>query len=183
MDAAMAMFWKHGFCNLGTRQLEAETGITRFTLQTTYGGKMALYLNTLDAYLDQLETSGLLQGIDDDLHGIAVFFERRANASVLPESSKYGCLVLNAVIEFASINDDINQRITRYLTILRSGFRVGLANSLGDQSAAERQNIDQKTEVLLAAALGLNVIIRAATDTNAGQAMACSIAQMVRDWG
>lgn len=178
----MAMFWEHGFCNLSTRKLEQETGITRFTLQTTYGGKMALYLNTLDAYLDQFETSGLLQGVDDSLHGIAAFFERRANASVLPESSKHGCLVLNAVIEFASIDKDVNLRVTRYLTLLRRNFRSGLANSLGDQGAAERKNIDEKTEILLAAALGLNVVIRAASDSNAGQAMAVSIAHMVRDW-
>ncbi|MBV1933634.1 MAG: TetR/AcrR family transcriptional regulator [Parvibaculaceae bacterium] len=48
VQAAMEAFWKHGYHELGTRQLEEETGITRFTLQTTYGGKKKLFLNALD---------------------------------------------------------------------------------------------------------------------------------------
>ena len=183
MNAAMAMFWKHGYCNLGTRQLEEETGITRFTLQTTYGGKMALYLDTLDAYLNQFEASDLIQNMGTDLDSIATFFETRSDPSKKPDISGYGCLVLNSIIEFASTNDAVNQRITRYLAMLRNGFRAGLAQSLGSDTAAAKQNVDQKAEALLGAVLGLNVIIRAALDTAAGQGMAKSIAAMVREWG
>lgn len=183
MNAAMAMFWKHGYCNLGTRQLEEETGITRFTLQTTYGGKMALYLDTLDAYLDHFETSGLMQNMGTNLDSIAAFFETRGDPSRMPDISCYGCLVLNSMIEFTSSNAEVNQRVTRYLSMLRGKFRAGLAQSLGSASAATKQNIEQKAETLLGATLGLNVIIRAAEDTGAGRGMATAIASMVREWG
>jgi TetR/AcrR family transcriptional regulator, transcriptional repressor for nem operon len=179
MEAATAMFWKHGYCSLGTRQLEEETGITRFTLQTTYGGKMALFLGTLDAYLDQFEASPLITGAAQDLEGVASLFETRVDPDFMPGQSCYGCLVLNSAIEFGSSNDDVNQRIARYLTILRNSFAAGLTHTLG---TSPTQNIDQKVEVLVGAALGLNVIVRAATDNRAGHDMATSIAQMVRSW-
>jgi TetR/AcrR family transcriptional regulator, transcriptional repressor for nem operon len=182
MEAATAMFWKHGYCSLGTRQLEEETGITRFTLQTTYGGKMALFLNTLDAYLDQFETSVLIQGAARDLDGVASLFETRVDPDFMPGQSCYGCLVLNSAIEFGSSNEDVNQRISRYLTILRNSFRRGLTQTLRHDNPAARQDIDQKVEILVSAALGLNVIVRAATDNRAGQDMAKSIAGMVRSW-
>lgn len=179
MEAATAMFWKHGYCSLGTRQLEEETGITRFTLQTTYGGKMALFLGTLDAYLDQFETSVLITGAARNLEGVARLFETRVAPDFMPGQSCYGCLVLNSAIEFGSSNDDVNLRIARYLTILRDSFETGLTRTLGTTAT---QNIDQKVEVLVGAALGLNVIVRAATDNRAGRDMARSIAQMVRSW-
>lgn len=179
MEAATAMFWKHGYCSLGTRQLEEETGITRFTLQTTYGGKMALFLGTLDAYLDQFETSVLITGAAENLEGVARLFETRVAPDFMPGQSCYGCLVLNSAIEFGSSNDDVNLRITRYLTLLRESFETGLTRTLDMTST---QSIAQKVEVLVGAALGLNVIVRAATDNCAGQDMARSIAQMVRSW-
>lgn len=182
MEAATAMFWKHGYCSLGTRQLEEETGITRFTLQTTYGGKMALFLNTLDAYLDQFETSVLIQGAARDLDGVASLFETRVDPDFMPGQSCYGCLVLNSAIEFGFSNEDVNQRISRYLAILRNSFRRGLTQTLRHDNPAARQDIDQKVEILVSAALGLNVIVRAATDNRAGQDMAKSIAGMVRSW-
>lgn len=175
------MFWKHGYCSLGTRQLEEETGITRFTLQTTYGGKMALFLDTLDAYLDQFVASPLIQGAGRDLEGVASLFETRVDPDFMPGQSCYGCLVLNSAIEFGSSNNDVNQRIARYLTILRKSFGAGLTQTLGAGSTC-KSIIDEKVEVLVAAALGLNVIVRAANDNNAGQHMAKSIAQMVRSW-
>lgn len=70
----MARVWTHGFSSLGTRQIEEETGITRFTLQMTYGGKMKLFLTALDAYLDMFERSALLNTTDGGLGGIARFF-------------------------------------------------------------------------------------------------------------
>ena len=71
LAAAVAAFWQHGYGVLGTRQLEAETGITRFTLQKSYGGKMALFGKALDAYLDQMESDLMPLMADGTLEGLA----------------------------------------------------------------------------------------------------------------
>lgn len=180
--AAMSMFWKHGYCGLGTRQLEQETGITRFTLQTTYGGKMKLFLVTLDAYLDSFESSEFFSLIGNDLDGVAAFFEARANPSAMSEMSCYGCFMLNSMIEFSSDDPEINMRTERYFEMLRNGFRRALAKAQDLGDIPPDFDVVQKSEVLLSAALGLNVIIRAARDSAAGSNMADATAQMVRSW-
>lgn len=182
LGAAMAAFWKYGYGDLGTRQLEQETGITRFTLQTTYGGKMKLYLTALDAYLDDFERSGLLAAAQSDKEGIARFFEMRGDPDVMPQSSCNGCFMLNSTIEFSSGNEDVNQRADRYFAMLRNGFRRALRRSVSQGVPDREIGINAKVEVLLASALGLNVFIRAAGSTGAGREMAASIARMVRGW-
>ncbi len=182
VNAAMALFWTHGFCSLGTRQIENETGITRFTLQTTYGGKMELFLNALDAYLDTFENSGLLTSLDGDAERIAVFFETRGNPKAMPDIACQGCFMLNSMIEFSNKNAAVNQRTARYLDMLRCGFGSALERSKMNTTLSPDFDVSAMADVLVSAALGLNALIRASDDPNAGKAMAASIASMVRGW-
>lgn len=182
VNAAMNLFWKQGYGDLGTRQLEEETGITRFTLQTSYGGKMQLFLVALDRYLDNLESSNLLETAGQDLEGIAAFFELRADPTRMADGSNHGCLMLNSMIEFSAENADINRRADRYLGMLRASFTTALTRARDDGFVDEQFHIEQNTEMLLGVALGLNAVIRAAGDTAAGKPMAASIAEVVRGW-
>lgn len=182
VNAAMALFWTHGYGSLGTRQIEEETGITRFTLQTTYGGKMKLFLTALDAYLDMFERSDLLNTVAGDLDSIARFFEMRGDATAMPEIAGQGCFMLNSMIEFSAHTPEITQRADRYFAMLRQGFRMALEGAQQDGRLEVGFDVAQKTEVLLSAALGLNAVIRASQDPRVGQQMAAAIASMVRQW-
>lgn len=182
VKAAMALFWTEGFSNLGTRQIEEETGITRFTLQTTYGGKMNLFLTALDAYLDTFERSELMSALDGDVENIALFFETRGNPDAMPEIACQGCFMLNSMIEFSSQDPRVNQRADRYFELLRHGFRSALERSKSQGTLSRELDEHSRTEVLLSAALGLNAVIRASKDDKAGAVMAASIATMVRNW-
>lgn len=183
VNSAMSLFWRDGFHNSGTRQIEEETGITRFLLQTTYGGKMKLFLTALDAYLDYFENMALLGQPNDDLESIAVFFETRGNADLMPKAACHGCFMLNSMIEFSRNNTEINQRADRYFDMLRAGFRAALRRSQDDGTLGAVFDIEQKIEVLLSSALGLNVAIRANDNPEAGAHMAASIAALIREWG
>lgn len=184
IQAAMALFWKHGYCDLGTRQIEDETGITRFTLQTTYGGKMPLFLKTLDTYLDMFQAFLQLQqqqrpaGVDT----IASWFQWRADPAGAPDIGCLGCLMLNSVVEFSNLNPEINQRAARYFDMLRNHFRANLHAAKAAGILRPEFDVDARAEILIGAILGLNIIIRAAGDNAAGQMMANAIADMVRQW-
>lgn len=183
LQSAMSVFWKHGYCSLGTRQIEDETGITRFTLQTTYGGKMSLFLTVLDAYLDLLESFARPDCTNGNLEGLATWFETRTNSNVMPDISCYGCLMLNAIIEFSAESPEINLRAERYFNMLRNAFKTCLEAAKNNDTLPNDFDINAKAEVLVGIALSLNVVIRAATDNTAGQFMAASAATMIRDWG
>lgn len=123
----MALFWKHGYGGLGTRQLEEETGITRFTLQTSYGGKLPLFLSALDTYLDMFETHALPGATEAPLDGLAVWFENRAQPEMFADIACYSCLMLNSTVEIAAQNQQLNQRAARYFDMLHNGFHCALS--------------------------------------------------------
>jgi len=178
VSAAMSLFWSKGYASLGTRQIEEETGITRFTLQTTYGGKMKLFLTALDRYLDLLDQSEMLASIDAGLEGIAQFFETRADPTQMHEDGCQGCFLLNTLIEFSADIPEVNKRATRYFTTLRQKFATTLEDTLIDKT-----KVAARTEVLVSATLGLNAMIRAHEQPQPGVVMANAIGDMVRSWG
>lgn len=182
ISAAMALFWTNGFGSLGTRQIEEKTGITRFTLQTTYGGKMKLFLTALDAYLDVFEASDLLSIKGGDLDSIAGFFEKRGTPGAMPEIACQGCFMLNSMIEFSSRNAEVNERADRYFEMLRQWFTSALERSKSDGSLSVDIEIEDLAHILLNAALGLNAVIRAQGDYSAGEKMAFAISKLVKSW-
>ncbi|MBD3665717.1 TetR/AcrR family transcriptional regulator [Sulfitobacter aestuariivivens] len=182
LQGAMRAFWQHGYQALGTRQLEAETGITRFTLQTTYGGKMALFVQTLDAYLDQMDAHMLPEMADGTLDTLAGWFERRCDPARNPEAGRWGCLMIASINAFADTEPAVSARAVRFETMLREAFAGALAQI--DQAGALSPDLNRgaATQMLVAASIGLNTVIRAAGDCRAGTKIADGIAAMVRGW-
>jgi len=182
VQAAMALFWKHGYNGLGTRQLEEETGITRFTLQTSYGGKKSLFLNSLDTYLDTFETHVSPNMTEGSLETIAVWFETRIEPVMLADVACYGCLLLNSTVEFAAQDEDINLRAERFFSMVRGGFQRALSAAKQQGNLSAEFDVEAMAEVLLSGAIGLNIVIRSAASNSAGKSMANSIASLVRSW-
>ncbi|NRB17866.1 MAG: TetR/AcrR family transcriptional regulator [Rhodobacteraceae bacterium] len=182
IQAAMALFWKHGYHDLGTRQIEKETGITRFTLQTVYGGKMPLFLKALDRYLDTFEVHAAPTMSDGNLDAIAAWFETRSDPVMFPEVTCYGCLLLNSTVEFVGENEEVNLRADRFFDMVRGGFRGALDAVKETGGVSADFDVDAMVEVLLSAAIGLNIVIRASGRNAAGADMANAIAALVRGW-
>ncbi len=182
VQAAQSLFWKHGYGGLGTRQIEEETGLTRFTLQTCYGGKKSLFLQTLDTYLDHFDAEFLPGIVSGDLEGLAAWFEARANPEIMSESGCYGCMILNVAVEFQGQDAEVSQRTERYFSSLRRCFSEVLQNAQKKGLLHQKFDVEAKTEILLAIAVGLNVIIRASADNAAGKQLATSTASMIRSW-
>lgn len=181
-QAALALFWKYGYNQLGTRQLEQETGITRFTLQTSYGGKMAFFLSALDTYLDMFEIHASPNMTDGKLETLATWFEMRPNPSIFADISNNGCFLLNTAVEFSATDDRVNQRIDRFYHIVRNGFSNALTEIKNQHKVKKDFDINAMAETLLSATIGLNIMIRAAGDNSAGQVTANAIGKLVTSW-
>ena len=182
VQAAMVLFWKLGYNSLGTRQLEEETGITRFTLQTSYGGKKALFLMALDTYLDAFESQLCPNMSDGNLEPIATWFETRVEPAMLADVACYGCLLLNSTVEFAAQDEDINLRAERFFNMVRSGFHKALSAAKHKGNLSSEFDVKAMAEVLLSGVIGLNIVIRSAASNSAGKQIAYSIAKLVRSW-
>lgn len=183
VPAAMALFWQYGYGGLGTRQLEEETGITRFTLQTTYGGKMALFLKALDGYLDAFEIQGVPDMRDGNLDTIAQWFEDRTEPKQFSEVACFGCLMLNSIVEFSGGNADVNAQTERFYGFVRGGFARALEVVKAQGGVSADFDVEAHAEVCLGVAISQNAIIRSATDNKAGVRMARGIGSVIRTWG
>lgn len=178
LQSAQIAFRELGFDGLGTRELEERTGITRFTLQTSYGGKKALYLRTLDAYLDAFEAFATPFFGQGGLSEIAGFFRNRVSGGDA-DDMRFGCSALNALMEFGGRDAEVNMRRDRYLHLWRDCFSAALSNAKRTGMCASTLNIEMETEHLLAGVLGLNALIRAFGANQAGANMANALAQHV----
>lgn len=182
VEAAQSLFWKHGYGGLGTRQIEEETGLTRFTLQTCYGGKKPLFLQTLDSYLDKFDAEFLPGMASGGLEGLAAWFEARANPEIMSESGCYGCMILNVAIEFQGQDAEVSERTERYFSSLRRCFIKVLQDAKDKGLLQQEFDVDAKAEILFAISMGLNTIIRASADNAAGKQLTASTADMIRSW-
>lgn len=182
VQAAQALFWEHGYAGLGTRQIEEETGLTRFTLQTSYGGKKQLFLQAVDAYLDNIESHFLPDASNGSLQELATWFETRADPAFMPGIGCHGCLMLNSVIEFHGEDSDINQRAERFFSMVRGRFRSLLEAAKSNGVLSSNLDTGAMAEILLGISLSMNVVIRAAGNNSAGQALATATANMIREW-
>lgn len=180
--SAVSLFWGQGYNNVGTRQIDDETGITRFTLQTSYGGKMALFLQALDWYLDRFEEMGAPSASAKTLEELAVWFEARVEAPVMPEQSTGGCLLLNSIVEFGHENEDVNERSDRYFAFMRQRLGLILSRIVDAGNVRGDFDVSAHVEILMSCAIGMNILIRAAADNRAGRVSANACANMIRGW-
>lgn len=177
LHAAGLAFMECGYSGMSTRDLEKRSGITKFSLQTKYGGKKALFLMALDHYLDEL-----LPWIDRSVSqdGIPDFFRMRADDAKMPEQGRFGCLLVNALTEFGATDPEINVRSDRYFDALRDAFKSELLKGQVEGSLDKNVNIELEIERLLVSMIGLNVYIRTRGSNSAAADMAEGIALSVQ---
>jgi TetR/AcrR family transcriptional repressor of nem operon len=182
VKAAMNAFWKNGYGAMGTRRIEDETGITRFTLQTSYGGKKGLFLQTLDTYLAGFSAESWVDKSEGAIEGIARWFERRVDSDVMPEVAGYGCLMMNSTVEFFGQDADVNGRARDYYATIRGGYALALEAAANAGEVGDDIDIAGSSEILLGLTLGLSSVIRSGGNVTAGQDMATATAGLVRGW-
>jgi TetR/AcrR family transcriptional regulator, transcriptional repressor for nem operon len=99
LDAAMELFWSHGYEATSTADLVAHLGIARASLYATFGSKHELYVRALDRYV-QLHDPIVVERLSRPgpaLPAVRELVEAYARESVRPR--RRGCLVVNAAVE------------------------------------------------------------------------------------
>jgi TetR/AcrR family transcriptional repressor of nem operon len=182
LSALQTLFWRDGYSGVSTRKIEDQTGLTKFTLQTSYGGKKALFLETLDRYLIQSVAEFLPLPEQNVLEGLATWFEDQCEPRNLPTTQAHGCLLLNTITEFERGDKDADQRIAQYFSMLRHRFGEALEKGIKLGEVDPKLDVASRTELLVGAVLGLNMIIRSRSDTDAPIGYGASIGTIIREW-
>lgn len=180
--AALDLFWDRGYQGASTRQIEEKTGLTRFTLQTAYGGKEGFFLDTLDQYLDNAEAHYFPHPDTCALPDLADWFEYLTADGRMPQIGQTGCLAFNSISQFDRDDSEVNKRIERYLNLFRDRALSILERAIAENRVQTAMSPQQMADVLVDLLLGLHVIIKARSDDSLPQAHAKSVATLIRSW-
>lgn len=182
LAAAQELFWRDGYAGVSTREIERKTGLTRFTLQRAYGGKKALFLETLDKYLETKITEFLPYPTHDVLSGLANWFENITAMKHMGEGSDQGCLLRTSVTEFKRGDADVDKRIEYYFSAMRGCFSDALVRGQTQGEVRADLDVEAKADILVAAALGASMMKQAGLDDVATRVMLKSIPKMIGEW-
>ncbi len=179
---ALDLFWRQGYQGASTRELEQETGLTRFTLQTTYGGKEKFFLKTLDTYLDNAEARHFPDPETFSLDDLADWFREIASAERMPKIEDAGCLAFNAISSFDRSDPEVNDRIERYLTALEGRFVAIISRAKTEKVIQSEVEPEEAARLLICLLLGLHTIMKARTTDQFPQSYAEAAVGLVEGW-
>lgn len=181
LDAALELFWKHGYRTTATRELEAVLGVSQSSLYNTFGSKQNLLEAALDRY-EALTDQQLLQpleGAQDGLAAVDRFFADLCRW--VTHDGRRGCMLINMMAEDGGETDAITKRARAYRARVRSVLRKTLERA---QREGETGDIDPNdcADLLLALVLGFNIAARGgASDSELAALMGAARAQ-IRTW-
>ena len=178
IDRSVEVFWRQGSVGTTTRGLEQELGISQSSLYNAFGSKEDLVTRALDRYSERLESAVLshLTGVapDDDPDEARAKLLRFVDAvrHWVADDAHRGCLLLNLAAEA-----DTGERMNDYRATLRRLIETAVdrLSPSADQRAA-------RTELLLAAVLGLNISARTGASAEELSQLAGGIAHQIEAW-
>lgn len=110
-DAAMHVFWKHGYAATSIQDLVEGTGLSRSSLYSTFENKQGLYQQALRRY--QAVTTAnveLLSGPGSPTDLIRQLLMRIVEDE-MGDSQRRGCLIANATLELAGQDEAVAELV------------------------------------------------------------------------
>lgn len=147
LKKAVCLFWDKGYNGTSMQDLVDGLGISRSSLYDTFGDKHQLYLRALDTYRQgygsQLCT--LTSQAISATEALRQLLELVAD-DLLNDEQRKGCFMVNAGIEMASHDQDVNQIICdteqqleqAFLKVIRQGQEKGEIGAGKDPQALAR---------------------------------------------
>lgn len=127
---AMDVFWRCGYEGTGINQLVEATGASRYGLYDEFGDKRGLFLEALDAYVENVvrRNLGALENDDAGLADIHGYYERMLGMGA-SEDNPLGCLMCMTAMTMDGADEAIAERVAGYIERLRGSFARALVNA------------------------------------------------------
>ncbi|MHB1063978.1 MAG: TetR/AcrR family transcriptional regulator [Georgenia sp.] len=178
LDKAVELFWRSGYRNTTTRDLEAALGVTQSSLYHAFGSKSGLLELVLDRYQSDVQETLLapLRNAQDGGAGLATYFR---DLGIRMSTDGRGCLMVNLMVDEAPTDPAVATRTATHRARVRSALRVAVHRVSG---RAPAETVDQRTDLLLAATLGLNLAARAGATATELSGIVAGITGEIASW-
>jgi TetR/AcrR family transcriptional repressor of nem operon len=129
LNRALALFWRQGFQATSLADLLAAMGISRGSFYAAFGDKRRLFIECLDLFASHM--TGRLRRARTQappLVALQGFLEH----SLLPAGDprgRWGCLLVNTVLELAGVDDGLSGHASRHLEDMQAAFQAALLDA------------------------------------------------------
>ncbi len=153
LQAAMLLFWRHGYEATSVADLTAAMGITPPSLYAAFGDKKALFRAAVQRYLNgAVTTEGIIAGAPDARTAAADLLRASAVGNT-GEDTPAGCLLATGAISCSAAAADVQAE----LAAIRQGIEAQL------RARAEAEGVPQAASLaahVMAVTQGLSTLAR-----------------------
>lgn len=169
LAAALDAFLQTGFLGTSVGDLVAATGLSRASLYAEFGDKRQLFLESIRIYRERMESemARLAEGSPDAISAIESII-----ASTLDANEQRGCLLVNAGVEFARSDAEVQAALDGSASTVISMLSRLLEGLVPDPSI--------EAERLFAAMAGLRTLQRAGLDPERLKRVAAALTSGIR---
>jgi TetR/AcrR family transcriptional repressor of nem operon len=163
LKAATSEFWHRGYAATSVRDLGAAMGLGAASFYNAFGDKRALFLRCIDRYLED-GVRARIRRLEQGRPPREAIEEFIIEILALSRRDRRGCLMVNAMLEFGSQDDEIGVILRERLGELENFFRRCLRGAQREGSIAPQLNTSDVARLMLTAVMGLRVLARARPD-------------------
>jgi TetR/AcrR family transcriptional repressor of nem operon len=160
LGSALRAFWAHGYDATSMQDLCQAMHIQPGSVYATFGSKRDLFLTALRRYAETVSAEAVARVTDapSGLQGLRDYFAHLIDAMVDGER-RWGCLITNSLVEFATRDPELADLLTTHLANLRAAFATALTRAAADGEL--RPGIDASSaDLLVAVVQGMNVLAK-----------------------
>jgi TetR/AcrR family transcriptional repressor of nem operon len=175
----LGVFWEHGYEATSLDALVVATGINVSSLYAAYGSKRGLFQAAMTCYehhvgsaLEALAAGSC--GLDD-----VVRFVEWVRGGVSSDVQPSGCLIVNTMVEFATVDQEIGEVTQRYRERVRRSLRAAFTRA-ERSGEIELQTGSTRAVLVQAALFGALVTARSGAVLDADRMLRGLVAEIGR---
>lgn len=157
LEAAMKLFWIHGYTATSLPDLLQCMGIARSSFYSSFHTKRELFKECLGLFGDR--TLAMIKKDAKSLHAGALpraFFESTM-LDVSKRKARQGCMMVNTVLELADVDPELNQLATQKLNLIESAFAKGFTLAQNNGELNTVYSAKELASLVMTVNLGLRV--------------------------
>ncbi|MEM9423070.1 MAG: TetR/AcrR family transcriptional regulator, partial [Pseudomonadota bacterium] len=185
IQRAMVAFWKDGYEGTSVGKLEQATGISRISLYNAFGDKTQLFLKALRLYSKSSSTYFENEEfVSGGLSAIIGLFEGTDTQSDDQAPERFGCLMLNTILDLETAGRDAKQIIADTRERMINGFEKNMHRAIdsGEMQGVPPTEIRERAEFLVGALWGGRMAVRLHGDICQARGTAATVARIVKTW-
>ena len=161
LERVMQIFWERGYHNTSFNELAKELGLTRASLYNSFESKDALFMESMQRYL-QTSPDRVLDDIKEgDAVGPVLYgmFDTVAKTRAADDKSR-GCMVVKCLAEFSIQDSEIGKKLSDMMEFRRNSLRNLLRQAMRQGEISADTDVETSANLMITFMAGFSTFCR-----------------------